>query len=149
MAVDSPAAMFLELALMAALALLLIGAALVVMRLIRGPTFADRVLALDLLTGLGISLIAAFSILSGYFAYLDVAIALGLVGFLTTAAFARFIERRAIARARAEDDMRARMAARAAEGAETEAVTALQGNMTGGQGTGGQIAGQTQGERET
>lgn len=57
----------------------------------RGPTLPDRVIALDMLVGIVIGFIAVFAIKSGYVLYMDIAISLGLVGFLTTIAFARFI----------------------------------------------------------
>ncbi len=60
-------------------------------RVIRGPTLPDRVLALDTLVAVSIGFIAAVGIRTGFALYLDIAIALGLVGFLATVAFARFI----------------------------------------------------------
>ncbi len=64
---------------------------LTTIRIIIGPSLPDRVIALDLLVYIGISYIAVVVIYTGYFLYLDIAIALGLVGFLATVAFARFI----------------------------------------------------------
>jgi len=60
-------------------------------RVIRGPTLPARVLALDTLVAVSIGFIAAVGIRTGFALYLDIAIALGLVGFLATVAFARFI----------------------------------------------------------
>ncbi len=62
-----------------------------VFKVIKGPTLPDRVLALDLLVGAAIGFIALLGIKTGFTLYLDIAIALGLVGFLATVAFARFI----------------------------------------------------------
>ncbi len=64
---------------------------LTILRIILGPTLPDRVIALDMLVYIGIGYIAVVAIYTGYFLYLDIAIALGLVGFLATVAFARFI----------------------------------------------------------
>ena len=72
-------------------ALLLLAVVLVIVRLIRGPTLADRILALDLIATLSIALIATFAIRTGFTLYLDIAIALGLLGFLSTVAFARYL----------------------------------------------------------
>jgi multicomponent Na+:H+ antiporter subunit F len=74
-------------------ALLILSAALVlcVWRVIRGPSLPDRVLALDMLVAVAIGYIAVIGIRTGYALYVDIAIALGLVGFLATVAFARFI----------------------------------------------------------
>lgn len=62
-------------------------------RLLRGPSLADRVVALDMLTMLLVVFLVIFSISSGERAYIFAAIALALIGFLATVAFARFIER--------------------------------------------------------
>ncbi|MBW3098637.1 cation:proton antiporter [Pseudohoeflea coraliihabitans] len=70
-------------------------------RVIRGPTLPDRVLALDMLVAVAIGFIAVIGIKTGYVLYVDIAIALGLVGFLTTVAFARFI----LTRGKTEDDL--------------------------------------------
>jgi multicomponent Na+:H+ antiporter subunit F len=63
-------------------------------RMARGPSLADRVVALDLLAILTVAFAALFAIASGQAAFLDVAIALALVAFLGTVAFARYAERR-------------------------------------------------------
>ena len=70
---------------------------LTVARVILGPTLPDRVLALDMLVAIAIGFIAVLGIRTGQTLYADIAIALGLVGFLATVAFARFIlQRRSI-----------------------------------------------------
>jgi multicomponent Na+:H+ antiporter subunit F len=66
---------------------------LAVVRLVRGPTLADRVVALDLVTMIIVVLLTLFAIAVDDSAYLDAAIALGLVAFLATVAFARYLER--------------------------------------------------------
>lgn len=74
---------------------LLMGAAfLAFLRLVRGPTSADRVVALDLITILAVAFSALYAISADQPAFLDVSIALALVAFFATIAFARFIERR-------------------------------------------------------
>jgi multicomponent Na+:H+ antiporter subunit F len=65
---------------------------LVLIRLARGSSLADRVLALDLLAIIGLSILALFSLKYGQPAFLDVAILLGLVGFISSVAFARAME---------------------------------------------------------
>jgi multicomponent Na+:H+ antiporter subunit F len=87
-------AAFLQLSTTAALAMLTAGLALTFVRLLRGPTLPDRVLALDLFTVLALSYIAVFAIRTGFALYLDLAIALGLVGFLSTVALARYLLQR-------------------------------------------------------
>jgi len=82
---------FLELAVQISLALVCLAFFISVIRLVRGPTLADRVLALDMLVTVGIGFIAVLTVRTGYGQYLDVAIGLGLVGFLATVAFSRYI----------------------------------------------------------
>jgi len=82
---------FLELAIRLSLALVCLAFFVAVVRLVIGPTLADRVLALDMLVTVGIGFIAVLTVRTGYGQYLDVAIALGLVGFLATVAFSRYI----------------------------------------------------------
>lgn len=64
---------------------------LTVYRVVMGPTLPDRVLALDMLVATAIGFIAVIGLRTGFALYLDIAIALGLVGFLATAALARFV----------------------------------------------------------
>ena len=93
----SAATAFLDWALMLALAILSISMLLTVARVILGPTLPDRVLALDMLVAIAIGFIAVLGIRTHQTLYADIAIALGLVGFLATVAFARFIlQRRSI-----------------------------------------------------
>jgi multicomponent Na+:H+ antiporter subunit F len=74
-------------------ALFLVGAfVMAAVRLIIGPTLPDRVVALDLLTMLVVAFLTLFALATGVGAYLDAALALALVGFLATIAFARFVD---------------------------------------------------------
>lgn len=80
-----------------ALVLLVLAMVLTVIRLIRGPSLPDRILCLDLLTTLGLGFIAVIAVRTGFTVYLDIAIAVGLMGFLSTVAFARYVLKRAAA----------------------------------------------------
>ncbi|MCE7028902.1 cation:proton antiporter [Jiella avicenniae] len=91
---------FLDVCLDLSLVLLGLAFLLTVVRIIRGPTLPDRVLGLDMLTSVAIGFIAVIGIDTGFTLYVDLAIALGLVGFLATVAFARFI----LARGKTGDD---------------------------------------------
>lgn len=75
------------------IALVMLGAAMLisVIRVIMGPTLADRVLALDLLTVIAMGFVGAIAIRTGLTLYLDIAIALALLGFLATIASARYM----------------------------------------------------------
>lgn len=66
---------------------------LTLVRLAKGPTLADRVVALDLLGTLGISVVAVVALAARNSVYLDVAIVLALLSFLGTVAFAAYLER--------------------------------------------------------
>nr|WP_234910997.1 cation:proton antiporter [Rhizobium skierniewicense] len=76
---------------------------LAVYRVVVGPTLPDRIIALDTLVGIAIGFIAVIAIRTGFDLYVDIAIALCLVGFLATVAFARFVLSR-----RPEEGKRAR-----------------------------------------
>ena len=67
--------------------------ALTTYRIIRGPTHADRVVALDVFLAAAVALCIAASLASGRTVFLDVAIGLALVGFVATIGWARLIER--------------------------------------------------------
>ena len=63
-------------------------------RLVRGPSLPDRVVALDLMSTLGVGVIAAYSIFTDNPLILDVATVLALISFLGTIAFAYYVEKR-------------------------------------------------------
>jgi multicomponent Na+:H+ antiporter subunit F len=90
--------LILDTASLFALAVLVLATLLTVWRAVIGPTLPDRVVALDMLVGIVIGFIAVIALRTGYTLYIDIAIALGLVGFLATVAFARFILARAAGR---------------------------------------------------
>lgn len=79
------------------LALLSLAVALVltVIRLVRGPSLMDRVVALELVASLFAGIVALYAIGTDDPALIDVAIALALVAFLGAIAFARYAERAA------------------------------------------------------
>ena len=62
-------------------------------RLWLGPTLADRVVALDLISVLTIAFIVTFTLESKEKAFLDIAITLALISFLGTIAFAEYIRK--------------------------------------------------------
>ena len=77
------------------LAMLSTALVLAFVRLVRGPTLPDRVVALDLLSALIVGFISVSAIETGQRILLEVAIVLALIAFLGTVAFARYLERRA------------------------------------------------------
>lgn len=81
----------LDLSITIALILLSLSFLITIYRIAKGPTLPDRILGLDLLVAIAIGYIAVIGIKTGFTLYVDIAIALGLVGFLATVAFARFV----------------------------------------------------------
>jgi multicomponent Na+:H+ antiporter subunit F len=74
-------------------AVLILGAILLaITRLVLGPTLIDRIVAIDMLTIISISLIVLYAHVSGRFVYIDVALVYGLLSFLAVLAIARFLE---------------------------------------------------------
>ena len=76
-----------------AMLMLSAGLVLAMVRLVRGPSLPDRVVALDLITMLGLGMLAVYSMATGRTAYLDVGIVLTLVTFIATFWFGYFLEK--------------------------------------------------------
>jgi len=74
--------------------ILAISSLTVFIRFIIGPTVVDRVVALDLIITIGIGQIAVYSIISEKPTFLDIATILALIAFLSTVAFAYYLEKR-------------------------------------------------------
>lgn len=62
-------------------------------RALRGPSLADRVLAVDVMTVAGAGVMGLMSVQFHTTVLLDIALFLLVTGFVGTAAFAQFIER--------------------------------------------------------
>ena len=82
-----------QLALWVGLPALGLALLLTLFRILRGPTLPDRIVGLDLLGTLGISIAAVVALSARDAVYLDVAIVLALLAFLGTVAFASYLER--------------------------------------------------------
>jgi multicomponent Na+:H+ antiporter subunit F len=76
------------------LPLLAIAVILIFVRFIMGPSISDRVVALDLMITTGIGIIAVYSIIEDQPTFLDIAMILALIAFLSTVAFAYYLEKR-------------------------------------------------------
>jgi multicomponent Na+:H+ antiporter subunit F len=70
-----------------------IAIAVAVIRMVIGPTLPDRVLALDIIGVKLISCVAIVSVMLSTTAFLDVILILGILAFISTIAFARYLER--------------------------------------------------------
>jgi multicomponent Na+:H+ antiporter subunit F len=77
------------------LAALLAGVAFLfaLVRFIKGPTPADRVVAFDVMSIVSISFIVFIALLGDRLIYLDVALVYALLSFLGVIVFARYLER--------------------------------------------------------
>lgn len=62
-------------------------------RIIKGPSVHDRVLALDSVSYIIIGIVAVLSVYLDSQAYLETILLLGILAFLGTIAFSRFMER--------------------------------------------------------
>ncbi|MCF7919617.1 MAG: cation:proton antiporter [Candidatus Cloacimonetes bacterium] len=71
----------------------LAGIVIAFIRLLLGPTAADRTVALDAMTIITISLIAWLGYMLGRKIYLDVAMVYALISFIGVVAIARYLER--------------------------------------------------------
>lgn len=84
---------FLNLSLEISFGLIVLSVAMAFVRLFKGPSLQDRVVALDFMTIAIVAFCGLAAIRYGTTAFLDVALVLALVGFLATVALARFAER--------------------------------------------------------
>lgn len=81
-----------EMILRAALTLSLAGVILAAVRLVRGPSAADRAVALDTMTLISVSTIAMIALNAGRLIYLDAAVVYAVLSFVGVVAVARHLE---------------------------------------------------------
>jgi multicomponent Na+:H+ antiporter subunit F len=84
----------LDAAVLIASVMLALAVVLAFVRVLRGPSLPDRVVAFDLMTSVAVGIMAVYTLSTGETVYLDVAIVLALISFLGTVAFARYLEQR-------------------------------------------------------
>jgi len=65
---------------------------IIFIRFLKGPKVVDRVIAIDLIITSGVGLIGVFCIIYDIPSFLDVATILALIAFLSTIAFAYYID---------------------------------------------------------
>ena len=63
-------------------------------RVVKGPTAADRILAVDLIDNLAALMLVFYSLYTGRSIYLDIALVTALLGFISTVFVGRYLERR-------------------------------------------------------
>jgi len=74
-----------------ALICLLVSVVLTVYRVVRGPSWGDRITAFDFLTVNLAVIIVVLAMRSGFESLLDVALLVSILGFLTTVALTRYL----------------------------------------------------------
>lgn len=62
-------------------------------RLTKGPSLPDRVVALELMATMVAAIVGVHAIATGVSSFLDIAIVVALIAFLAAIGFARFLER--------------------------------------------------------
>ncbi len=72
---------------------LLIAMLLTLIRFLKGSTLSDRVVAFDVMSIMSVSLLIILALYFQRAIYLDIALVFGLIGFLGTTIFGRFIEK--------------------------------------------------------
>lgn len=92
----SALSVFLQGAIFLSFLLLFLGMIFTLLRLIKGPTLPDRVVAIDLFTMLVMGIISAYSFLTGLTIYLNAVFIMAFIAFIGTVAFARYLEKRAL-----------------------------------------------------
>ena len=70
-----------------------LGLVLAFVRVVRGPSLPDRVVALELFSTIVVGLVGVYAIQSDVSSFIDAAIVIALMGFLAAIGFARFLER--------------------------------------------------------
>ncbi|MBW6390936.1 MAG: monovalent cation/H+ antiporter complex subunit F [Halomonas sp.] len=79
--------------ILASLALMSLALCLAFVRLYRGPSLPDRVVALELFSSMIVGIIGVVAIATDVPSLLDVAIVMALMAFMAAIGFARFLER--------------------------------------------------------
>lgn len=87
-----PPSQAVRIACLVVLGMLCMAGLLSVLRILRGPTLADRVVAIDLLGTLVVGGVAIFTIISGEPIFLLVSMLLALLLFIGTVAFAGYLQ---------------------------------------------------------
>lgn len=93
----------IEKAMLLSLALFMVAIALLLYRVVRGPSMPDRAIALDTI---GVNLISAIAIVSIVLktkAFLEAILILGILAFIGTIAFSKYIERGVIVERKSSD----------------------------------------------
>lgn len=83
----------LDIAAIVSVAAVSVGLVGVTLRLLLGPSSADRAIALDMLGLIGIAAAALVAVIAGHKGFIDVAFGIAIIAFLTAVALAGLLER--------------------------------------------------------
>ena len=83
---------FLQIAITTSFALLSLAGVATLIRLVRGPTLHDRIVAIDVLTAIVVGIVGTVAIERRENTLVDVSLVVALVAFLGTVAFSVFLE---------------------------------------------------------
>ncbi len=75
-----------------ALILMALGIIFSVIRFVKGPTAADRTVAMDTLTTIGVAALVLLGYMFHRFVYVDVALVYAVLGFIGVIVIARYLE---------------------------------------------------------
>ncbi|WP_431028696.1 Na(+)/H(+) antiporter subunit F1 [Lysinibacillus sp. LZ02] len=93
----------IEKVMLLSLALFMVAIALLLYRVVKGPSMPDRAIALDTIGVNLISAIAIVSIVLNTKAFLEAILILGILAFIGTIAFSKYIERGVIVERKSSD----------------------------------------------
>lgn len=85
--------MNLSIAVLLIVAASILALVLAIARMLKAPSVADRIIALDVLLSAAIALCIAAGLSSGRVLFMDAAVVLALVGFVATIVWARVVDR--------------------------------------------------------
>jgi len=82
----------MEIIIYIAFSLIMLGLILGIIRFVKGPTAADRVVALDTMSIVATSAFALMALVSDRYIYIDVALIYAVLGFIGVIVIARYLE---------------------------------------------------------
>jgi len=84
---------FMEYCLIIAFVAMIVGQVLAMVRLVKGPSSGDRILALDTMVINAIGLIVLLGMSQGFQIYFEASVIFAMLGFVSSVALARFVLR--------------------------------------------------------
>ena len=85
---------FFNLIVMLSFAMILIAFALAFVRIVKGPTSRDRIVALDLIASITMGFILIYSVVINKAMYFDIVIVISLISFIGTVAISTYLKQK-------------------------------------------------------